>query len=136
MHVSNGGVSKSLRRNRRLIGKHVTKSTKPLTAIPETEIFIHSFQFSSVEKCLDGSPRSCPAITEEECEFHGKFINHQKANDHKQCQALCQNCRYPDCGHWSYVRSEQMCTLWELPNKNCISIGGSKEPSLLQCLGM
>ena len=56
--------------------------------------------------------------------------------DEGQCQELCRECRYPDCSYYNFIKSENRCVLWELPNKDCISIGGSKQPSLLECLGM
>ena len=56
--------------------------------------------------------------------------------DEGQCHELCRECRFPDCSYYNFIKSENRCVLWELPNKDCISIGGSKQPSLLECLGM
>ena len=94
------------------------------------------FQISSVEECLNSASMECPVITEEDCDYNGKYIVEIKANDDRQCQQICIDCRYPDCGYWSFIKSEKNCILWELPNKNCITIGGSDEPSLLTCLGI
>ena len=85
---------------------------------------------------------ACPAITEEECDYNEeKLVFVHSTADEKQCQNLCLTLKYPECGYWTFHKSQKDCYAWEarvtpLPNTNCTSIGGSKEPSLLQCIGI
>ena len=144
MQLIKWGLSEELRQNRGLVGMYLSGAIykniillKTISkVISKYTFWCNCLQFSNIEECLSDVLRYCPSITEEDCDYHGKYINTWKAKDEKECQSICGMISYPDCGYFSFIKSEKNCDLYELPNKNCISIGGSKGPSLLQCLGM
>ena len=92
-----------------------------------------------MDKCLNsasnGTSDSCYAVTEEECHYYGKHILDFTATDEGHCQEICPQTRYPDCGYWSFNRTNNNCSLWEIPTRKCLALGGPKEPPFIQCLG-
>ena len=84
---------------------------------------------------LNGTSDSCYAVTEEECQYYGKLIRDFNAEDENQCQEICQLTRLPDCGYWSFNRTDNTCSSWEFPTRKCIALGGPKEPSFVKCIG-
>ena len=85
--------------------------------------------------CLNSTSATCSSITEEDCDYKGKYINNVTTQDENQCQQRCEDCSFPDCGYWSFDRSKKNCILWELPTRQCLALGGPKEPPFLQCIG-
>ena len=85
--------------------------------------------------CLDSSSDSCSVITEEECDYNGKRIRNLTTDDENHCQQQCKDNKMPDCGYWSFDRSHKNCILWELPTRQCLALGGPKEPPFLECFG-
>ena len=117
-------------------GKHFQRTNPKIFELYKKTTFSLVFSKKTrIDMCLNSTSATCSSITEEECDYKGKYINNVTTQDENQCQQLCEECSLPDCEYWSFDRSNKNCILWELPTRQCLALGGPKEPQFLQCIG-